>query len=289
MGTEGDRTMPMATDDHEPDAGMVDQAPYECRVQELQVVEIGAAGHLRQVDHGQIPGRDDDEIWPFRVKRDLEPGWAKRHLAVVDAAPEYAPAWPVTGVTAGNLGEQRVHRTPVLGGAGRGGRGGTRGQQVADGVGEGASIALTERRPLALAVIRKSDERVRASHVRRDSLQRCQHSVDALQGLQRLPPIRPGMVGHLVIVDEVAEHHGHAAGHLLGDEGDVEVTQQDVGQPPQRDVRATAPDAGENPVPALLAGLVHLFNHFADGEDQRSSESLWAGRERRVPAGTPSR
>ncbi len=230
-GTEGDRAVPMAAHDDEPDAGMADQAPNERRMQELQVFEIGASGHLRQVDHGQVPGRDNDKIWSLRVECDLTSGRAQRDLAVVGPAAQNTPAGSVTGVTAGDLGEQCVDRAPVLDCAGGGGRGGTGGQQTADGVGEGASVALAKRRTLTLSMIGKGYERVRALDVRRNSLQHRQHPVDALQGLQGLPPVRSGMVGHLVVVDEVAEHHGHATGHLLGDEGDVEVTQQDVGQP----------------------------------------------------------
>ncbi len=137
-------------------------------------------------------------------------------------------------------------------------------------------------------MVGQDDDLVRAFDTGGDPLEHRQHPVDALQRLQRLPPVGPGVVGHLVVVHEVAEHHGYTAGHLCGDERDVEVAQQDVGQPAQRDVRATAADAGKDVVAALLAGLVHLFDHLADGEHQRAGESLRAGRERGVAVGPAS-
>ena len=76
--------------------------------------------------------------------------------------------------------------------------------QVADDLAEALAVALLERRPEALAVVRQDDEPVRSRRILGGLGERRHGRVDAVERLERLDPLGPAVVGELVVVGEVA-------------------------------------------------------------------------------------
>ena len=186
------------------------------------------------------------------------------------------------------LGQERVHRAPALGPAGRRDRllGGV--DQVVDHLGQCPAVPLEERRSLALTVVGQYDDLVRVRQRVDDPLQRAEHAVEAFERLQRLGPGRSGVVGDLVVVDEVAVDDRGALDQLVGDQRDVQIAQQHVGDRAQEDVRAAAVDPRDQVAPALPPGLVQLLDHLADAEHQPAGGALRAGEEPDVARGCGS-
>ena len=78
-----------------------------------------------------------------------------------------------------------------------------------------AAVPLAEGRPLALAVVGEDDDRVVARRARGRPLERGERLVDAGQRAERLQPLGAGVVGQLVVVDEVDVHDRRAPAHRV--------------------------------------------------------------------------
>ena len=91
-----------------------------------------------------------------------------------------------------------------------------------------------------------------------------------------------GMVGDLVVVDEVDVDARCARHHRLGHEGDVEVAEHHVGHAAQRHVGAAPPDPRLHPAAALPSTLVELLDHLPQRQHQGPHEPERVGEERRV-------
>ena len=107
---------------------------------------------------------------------------------------------------------------------------------------DGLPVALRERRALALAVVgERPRSRSGGAAPCREPLQRAEHPVEALQRPHRLGPGRAGVVGDLVVVDEVAvDRPGRRGPSARRSSDDVEVAQQHVGDRPQQRTYAPA-------------------------------------------------
>ena len=131
-------------------------------------------------------------------------------------------------LAAGDLRQHRVdERRPLA----RGLRLDERGppaHEVADDLAEALAVALLERRAEALAVVGEDHELVRARRVLGGLGQGADRLVDAVERLERLDPLGAAVVGELVVVGEVRVDDVRAAIHLLDDQRDVHVAQQDV-------------------------------------------------------------
>ena len=131
-------------------------------------------------------------------------------------------------LAAGDLGQERVHERRAFA---RGLRLDDRraaAHQVADDLAEALAVALLEGRAEALAVVGQDDELVRPRRVLGGLGERADRGVDAIERLERLDPLRAAVVGELVVVGEVGVDDVRAAVHLLDDQRDVHVAQQDV-------------------------------------------------------------
>ena len=196
---------------------------------------------------------------------------------------------PGDGCLVGQLGEEHVDRSPGLDLAGGRGRILVCLHQRQHHLLERAARSLQERRPLTLAVVADQDDVVRArrSTRRRELLQAFQHRVEPSQGVHRLGSDDARVVRDLVVVDEVDVDRLGPRHHRLDDQCDVEVAQEDVGDPAQGDVGAVAADAGLHIEPFLPAGLEHLLAHLADRQQHCPEESSRVSEEGGVRARRP--
>ncbi len=126
------------------------------------------------------------------------------------------------------------------------------------------------------------DQLVGGLHRRGHVLQVAEDRVQPLDGVHRLGPFGPGVVGDLVVVDEVHVDDWTPSAHLLGDDGEVQPPQQHVGHAAQKDVRAGARDPRFHATHSLAPALVQLLDHLAERQQQAAEEEERPGEERDV-------
>ena len=93
---------------------------------------------------------------------------------------------------------------------------------------ERLAIALREHRAGALPVVGEHDEAIRPRRVRGGPLDDPDDLVQPRDGIAGFDPVGPGVMGDLVVIDEVHVDRGGAAPHLLDDERGAEMTQEHV-------------------------------------------------------------
>src|SRR5215213_5051947 len=85
------------------------------------------------------------------------------------------------------------------------------------------SVALTEGRALGLPVIGEHDELVWTRCVLARPVDHSEALVELAEGLERVRPLEPGVMRHLVVARERRIHGGHPAKHVLEDGEDDEI------------------------------------------------------------------
>ena len=128
--------------------------------------------------------------------------------------------------------------------------------EAADELAEAHAVALQERLAEALAVVGEDDELVRPRGLLGRLDQRRDRPVDAVERLERLDPLGAAVVGQLVVVGEVGVDDVRAAVHLLDDQRDVDVAEEDV--------------AG-----GAHAGVLHAAVHLRAGCPARRVRRAW--------------
>ena len=124
---------------------------------------------------------------------------------------------------------------------------------------EVAAEAVLERLALGLAVIRDHHDVVAPGSVRRQSLERSQDPIQAVQSRQRLGTEHAGMVSDLVVVDVVDVDALRPLPHLLRDDRGVEIALQHVGGGSKYGKGPSAMDAWQDVEACLSGGLPPLF------------------------------
>ena len=152
--------------------------------------------------------------------------------------------------------------------------------RVADQLGEAASLHLFEGRAQALPVVGHDDDPVGAGGDARDLLEQAKHSVQALQRAQGLGSLRPGVVGDLVVVDEVDEdRRGAALSMCSATRAMLMSRSRALVMPRSSDVGAAAGHPRQDAAYPLAVALIELLDHLAHAEQQRAGQDEGAGEE----------
>jgi hypothetical protein len=120
---------------------------------------------------------------------------------------------------------------------------------------QAAPVAVLERRPLALAVVGQHHETVRARSVRGGAIQPAEVPVEPAQRVESVIALGAGMVGNLVVADEIGvddrARQVQVSDQCLG----RHVPADHRGEGPQERVQPAAPDPRADVVAALPGRL----------------------------------
>ena len=100
--------------------------------------------------------------------------------------------------------------------------------------------------------------------------ERADRAVDAVERLERLDPLRPAVVGELVVVGEVGVDDVRPAVHLLDDQRGVHVAEEDVAGRPHPGVLRAAMHLGDDAGADGPAGLVALLQELGHEHRERA-------------------
>jgi len=262
LGTDGHRPVLRGSDHRDPNGRAGHQPGDQSRPVAIELGQVGTVGQVREPRHAEVARGDDGQLWKIRTHG----GAGQRPVRTQD---DSAPA---TRDVAQRGGEQRVHRAPLLTRAGlhRVLRSGV--HQHADQLGEAAPLLLLEGRAQALPMIGHDDHAVAAGRDTLDLLEQTQHVVQTLQGTQGLGAFGPGVMGDLVVVDEIHEDRRRGPEHVLGHQGDIQVAQHGVGDAAQDDVGTPPGHPRHDPTHPLPVTLVELLDHLGDAEQHGAGE-----------------
>ena len=221
-----------------------------------------AALDVGERDQPEVPRREDDHVGlggrvgPARLCLLVRKRRAEHDVAVDDpvAGGDRQHLAESTVLVTDGFGQRPVEVAPALG-RHLGDRDVDVGlDQGVDEILQRPVVALEERRPLGLAVVGQDHHVIGPWRVRDRVLEAGELSVEPPQRVQRRGSEQPGVVGDLVVADEVRVGRGNAPVHVAHQRVDREIAQRRGGRPPAAAGRSRLASAGARPPGAGYVG-----------------------------------
>ncbi len=147
---------------------------------------------------------------------------------------------------------------------------------------EPVAVALLERRPLRLAVIGEHDDLVRAGCVAASTVDPGELLVELPERLERVGPLQPGVVGHLVVAGEGRVDRGPSPHHVGQDAEDDEVAHDHAHRAAQERVDPAPVSARVDVPPDRSQRRGPLEDDLPEEEDERPRDVVSVCEERAV-------
>lgn len=200
---------------------MIGESGQQSRVSRVHLLLAHPVMHVREGDKAEVAGGQHDRLGVARGPVLLTPLLARPAQRGTDGGAGLGPA-------VGALGLAR-HGQPAAG---------------PDQVAEGEPVAGAEGLAGALAVVGEDDDAVRARGVFGDVLDQGERAVQALKDLRGVAARRPGVVGDLVVGDEVGVDGRTPGEHVAHDGGDHDIAFHDGREGADERVQAPAAHPG---------------------------------------------